>query len=118
MSTPPSELQQAHLATQSAPSTTHNNTLALVSFVAGIASFFGHIVPFLGGFTLSLVAIVTGHMARNQIKQTGEAGMGLATAGMIIGYVHVALIAVVFVFFFGFVIAVLTAIFATAATGG
>jgi hypothetical protein len=90
----------------------------VVSLVAGIASFFGHVIPFLGGFTLALVAIVTGHMARNQIKQTGEAGMGLATAGLVIGYIHVALIAAVFVFFFGFVVAVLTAIFSAVTTGG
>jgi hypothetical protein len=137
VSTPPSELPQAHPATQiagqqTAPSTTiplapqggsvatsgANNTLAVVSLVAGIASFFGHIIPFLGGFTLALVAIVTGHMARNQIKQTGEAGMGFATAGLVIGYIHLALIAAVFVFFFGFVIAILTAIFTSAASGG
>ena len=95
-----------------------NNTLAVVSLVAGILSFFGHIIPFVGGFTLALVAIITGHMARNQIRRTGEAGMGLATAGLVIGYIHLALIAVVFVFFFGFVIAILTAIFTTASSGG
>ena len=95
-----------------------NNTLAVVSLVAGIASFFGHIIPFAGGFTLALVAIVTGHMARNQIQRTGEPGMGLATAGLVIGYIHLALIAVVVVFFFGLFIAVMTAIFSTAASGG
>ncbi len=31
-------------------------------------------------------------MARNQIRQTGEKGMGMATAGMIIGAVHIALL--------------------------
>src|SRR5207249_1981299 len=40
-----------------------------------------------------LVAVITGYMARNQIKQTGEQGMGMATAGMIIGIVHLVLIA-------------------------
>jgi hypothetical protein len=95
-----------------------NNTLAVVSLVAGIASFFGHIIPFVGGFTLALVAIITGHMARSQIRRTGEAGMGLATAGLVIGYIHLALIAVVVVFFFGLFIAVMTAIFSAAATPG
>jgi hypothetical protein len=137
VSTPSGQLPPSHPATQiagqeSAPSTTlpalqpggalsiapPNNTLAVVSLVAGILSFFGHVIPFVGGFTLALVAIITGHMARNQIRKTGEAGMGLATAGLVIGYIHLALIAVVFVFFFGFVIAVLTAIFTTASTGG
>jgi hypothetical protein len=137
VSTPPTGLQQSHPATQiagqeSAPSTTvpamvhggtagvspSNNTLAVVSLVAAIASFFAHIIPFAGGFTLAVVAIVTGHMARGQIRRTGEPGMGMATAGMVIGYIHIALIAVVFVFFFGVVIAVLTAVFSSAASGG
>ncbi|HWA66491.1 MAG TPA: DUF4190 domain-containing protein [Mycobacteriales bacterium] len=33
----------------------------------------------------SAVAIYTGYRARNQIKQTGERGSGLATAGLVIG---------------------------------
>ena len=69
------------------------NNLAVVSFVAAIASFFAHIIPGVGGFTVALVAVITGYMARNQIKQTGEQGMGMATAGMIIGIVHLVLIA-------------------------
>jgi hypothetical protein len=71
---------------------TKTNTLAVVSLVAGIGSFFAHVVPGIGGFTVSLVAIITGYMARQQIKQTGERGMGMATAGIIIGAVHLALI--------------------------
>ena len=95
-----------------------NNTLAVVSLVAGIGSFFAHLIPFVGGFTLALVAIITGHMARGQIRRTGEGGMGMATAGLVIGYIHMAIIAVVIVFFFGFVIALFTALFSAAASGG
>lgn len=73
----------------------HTNTLAIVSLVAAIGSFFAHIIPGIGGFTVALVAVITGHMARGQIKRTGEQGMGMATAGLIIGYVHLALIALV-----------------------
>jgi hypothetical protein len=73
---------------------TRTNTLAVVSLVAGIGSFFAHIVPGIGGFTVSLIAIITGYMARQQIKQTGERGMGMATAGMVIGAIHLALIGV------------------------
>jgi hypothetical protein len=69
------------------------NSLAVISLVAGIGSFFAHIIPGIGGFTVAIVAIVTGYMARNQIKKTGEQGYGLATAGMIIGIIHVALLA-------------------------
>lgn len=68
------------------------NTLATVSLIAGIGSFFAHIVPGIGGFTVALIAVITGYMARQQIRQTGEQGMGMATAGMIIGAVHIALL--------------------------
>ena len=82
------------------------NTLAVVSLAAGIGSFFAHIIPGVGGLTVAVVAVVTGYMARNQIKKTGEQGMGMATVGMIIGIVHIALIvvgviALVMIFIFG-----------------
>ncbi len=38
-------------------------------------------------FLFSPLGIVFGHMAKKQIKQTGEQGEGLATAGMILGYI-------------------------------
>jgi hypothetical protein len=137
MSTPPTELPRAHAATQiagqqSGPSTTvpmvgpgvalsmgrPNNTLAVVSLVAAILSFVGNIVPLVGWFTLALIAIVTGHMARRQIRETGEGGMGLATAGLVIGYIHLALIAVVVIFFFGLVMALLAGLLGAFSTGG
>ena len=42
---------------------------------------------FFGG----IVAVVTGHVARHQIKQTGEAGGSLALGGLIGGYVAIGL---------------------------
>ncbi len=72
---------------------TRTNSLAVVSLVTGIASFIAHIpIPGFGGFTVAVVAVITGYMARNQIRQTGEQGMGMATAGMVIGIVHLALL--------------------------
>src|SRR5207245_709492 len=62
------------------------NSLAIVSLVAGIA---GYVIPH--PFIAGLVAIVTGHMARRQIRQTGESGSGLALAGLLLGYVHLVL---------------------------
>lgn len=62
------------------------NSLAIVSLVAGIA---GYVLPH--PFIAGIVAIITGHMARRQIRQTGESGSGLALAGLILGYVHLAL---------------------------
>jgi len=74
------------------PAGTRTNTLALVSFATGALSFFGHIIPGIGGFTMAMIAVITGFMARRQIKETGEQGMGMATAGMIIGIAHLLLI--------------------------
>ncbi len=82
------------------------NNLAVVSLVAGILSFFAHVVPGVGGLAVAIVAIVTGYMARKQIKQSGEQGMWMANAGIVIGFIHLALIAVV-VFALLFVILVL-----------
>ena len=82
------------------------NTLAVVSLATGIASYF--IVPVIGG----LVAIITGHMARGQIRQTGERGAGFALIGLILGYLHFALLFLVVVLIV--VLALLgTAFFAT-----
>lgn len=56
-----------------APASSKTNVLAIVSLVSA--------------FFISLVAIITGHIALNQIKKTGEQGRGLAIAGLILGYV-------------------------------
>ena len=63
------------------------SSLAVVSLVLGIASYF--IVPLLG----AIGAIITGNLARKEIRQnpgtlTGE---GMARWGMILGWIHIAL---------------------------
>jgi hypothetical protein len=65
------------------------NTLAVVSLALGIAGYV--VLPFVAG----IAAIVTGHLARGQIRQTGEGGGGFALAGLILGYVNVALTVIV-----------------------
>jgi hypothetical protein len=42
-------------------------------------------------FVFAPVGIVLGHVAKRQIKQTGEQGSGLATAGLVISYVFTGL---------------------------
>jgi hypothetical protein len=42
-------------------------------------------------FIFSPVAIVLGHLAKKQIRQTGEQGEGLATAGLWLGYIFTGL---------------------------
>ena len=55
------------------------SSLAMVSLVSGlVALVFG---------PLAILAIVSGHIARGRIRQTGEGGRGMATAGLVLGYV-------------------------------
>ena len=35
---------------------------------------------------LAILAVVFGHIARRQVNRTGEGGRGMATAGLILGY--------------------------------
>lgn len=55
------------------------NSLAVASLICGLAQ------PFLGLTTIP--AIVLGHVARGQIRRTGENGDGLATAGAVLGWI-------------------------------
>lgn len=91
------------------------NTLAVVSLVSAIGAPFGHLIG-VGGITLIIVSIVTGHMARSQIKKTGERGDGLALAGLIISYVHLALTVLVVIFFFSLIVAFIVGIFGATST--
>ncbi|HEU4346460.1 MAG TPA: DUF4190 domain-containing protein [Actinoplanes sp.] len=42
-------------------------------------------------FVFSPIAIVFGHVAKKQIRRTGEQGEGLATAGLWLGYIFTGL---------------------------
>lgn len=74
------------------------SSLAVISLISGIASFF--IVPLLG----AIAAIITGNMARKEIRQSRGriTGDGMANWGMILGWINIALSAV------GICLAVLT----------
>jgi len=66
------------------------NGLALASLACGLAQFsFGPAV--------AIPAIVFGHVARRQIKRTGEQGAGLALAGLILGWTTMILVIVLIV---------------------
>lgn len=56
------------------------NTMAILSLVFA--------------FIFSPAAIVMGHVAKKQIRSTGESGEGLATAGLWLGYIFTSLYAV------------------------
>ena len=57
--------------------------VAVASLICGIAEFFT-----LG--IASVPAVILGHMARSNIKRTGERGDGLAIAGLVLGYLGIA----------------------------
>ncbi len=66
------------------------NQLAMASLACGLAQFvFGPVV--------AIPAIVFGHVARHQIKRTGEQGADLALAGLILGWAAVILVIVLIV---------------------
>jgi hypothetical protein len=57
--------------------------VAIASLICGIAEF----------FTLGIAAVpavILGHVARANIKRTGEGGDGLAIAGLVLGYLGIA----------------------------
>ena len=77
------------------------NNLAIVSLVSGLLGW--TLLPWIG----SIVAIVTGHMARAEIRRNADTqeGDGLAIAGLVMGWGMVALsvlaIVAIFLFFGG-----------------
>lgn len=54
------------------------NTLAVVSIASAVSG--------IG----ALIAVITGHVSLAQIKRSGESGRGLAIAGTVLGYLHLA----------------------------
>lgn len=75
--------------------------MAVVSLVSGILSWI--LLPLLG----SVVAIITGHMARAEIRREPQRleGDGLAVGGLVLGYLQLLLLLlgliVIFLFFGG-----------------
>jgi Domain of unknown function (DUF1707)/Domain of unknown function (DUF4190) len=64
------------------PPPSGTNSLAIASMVLGVAEFFT------GGLT-AIPAVVCGHIARRQMKQTAQRGDGLATSGLVLGYMAI-----------------------------
>ncbi|MDP9797947.1 hypothetical protein J2S43_006459 [Catenuloplanes nepalensis] len=67
------------------------NSMAIAALILGIASL----------FTCQLVgigAIICGNRARNEIRGSGEEGDGMALAGLILGWVSLAILVLVSLF--------------------
>ena len=78
------------------------STTAIISLVFGIICWIA--LPFVG----AVVAVICGHIARGEIKHAPPGsieGDGMAIAGLILGYAHLALfvlaVLIVFMFFGG-----------------
>ena len=60
------------------------NTPAVLALIFGV----------LGG---TILPIIFGHIARSQIRQTGESGRGFALAGLILGYLSSAVVLILII---------------------
>ncbi|PFG34365.1 DUF4190 domain-containing protein [Sanguibacter antarcticus] len=76
---------------------TATNPMALGSLIASIAGW--TVVPVVGW----IVGVILGHIARRQLRENTAQGAGLALAGLITGYVGLALLVLAFVLLFVFV---------------
>jgi hypothetical protein len=74
------------------------STLAIISLVAGILGW--TLLPFLG----TIGAIITGHMARGEIRRSNGAldGDGMAMIGLVLGWLQVVItvLGLLFIFLF------------------
>jgi hypothetical protein len=84
--TPPPAAAPAPVAPPALPERPVTNGLAVASLVAAIVWL---------GWIGSVAAVIFGHAARSQIKNSGgsERGWGLAWAGLVLGYVQIAALA-------------------------
>lgn len=75
------------LSQQPEPLYTRTSTTAILSLISGLLAWFG--VFGLGG----ILAVIFGHLAKNEIKKGAGlvSGDGLATAGLVLGYLNIAL---------------------------
>ena len=79
------------------------NSLAVGSLICGIGQIFVWTPA-------SIAAVIMGHIARRQIKQNGESGDGMAVAGLVLGWIGIALTLL-------FVFIIIVAVAATSHTG-
>ena len=69
------------------PAYRQDSSLAVTSLICGLV---GWIIPFFG----SLAAVITGHLAKKEIRESNGqlTGDGMALAGLIMGYIQLAFI--------------------------
>jgi len=69
------------------------SSLAIASLITGILSWF--LIPIFG----ALAAIITGHLAFNEIRESRGmlTGKGMATTGLILGYIQLGFIVLILI---------------------
>lgn len=80
---PPAHLPPGYPVAHRRPAAQATNGLAVASLVCGLMQV----------FTLGITAIpavILGHVARGQIRRSGERGDGMATAGLVLGWLGIA----------------------------
>ncbi len=92
---PPAPIGEATMIAQPVPASAKTEPLAIWSLVLGILGLV------CCGFVLGIPAVICGHLALGKLKKDpGLQGKGMATAGLIIGYLAIAFW-VVYVVLFG-----------------
>lgn len=72
------------------------NGMAIASFICSLG---GVLLSWTGVLALALIGgVVFGHISLGQIKRTGEAGRGLALAGVLIGWISIGIAVLLIVF--------------------
>lgn len=89
---PPAHTAPATPPVAYAPPTAYTAPAAVATNGMAIASFITSLVG------LGVVGVILGHIAMSQIKKSGAAGKGFAIAGLIIGYLSIAIAIVVLLF--------------------
>jgi hypothetical protein len=95
------------LAAPAVPYQPYDPVMGRTSGLAAGALVCGILELFTVGIT-AIPAVILGHMARSEIRQTGKRGDGMAIAGLVLGYLAIV----------GWVIAIATAAAITAGSGG
>ena len=70
------------------------NGLAVASLICGIAQFVLWLALLLPGLITAVAAIVCGAISLRQIKQTGDAGRGMAITGIVLSVIGIVLVTI------------------------
>lgn len=81
-------IPEPNLVPAPAPMLKKDSTLAIISLVSGLLGW--TVLPVVG----AIAAIVTGHLAKKEIRESNNAlsGDGMALAGLILGYVQIGIL--------------------------